>query len=166
MLPYRSTFTKTFSIGTSAYFAVASMIRMFAWCGMNRSMSSPVSPARSSAWSAASAMDRTAALKTSRPAIFTRWFRSSSTATSMGTRAPPAGRQSSSASVPSERVKLEIRPRPFSDRLTTAAPAPSPNRTAVDRSPQSTIELIFSVEITSAISARPDTRCPSAIDRA
>jgi hypothetical protein len=36
-----------------------------------------------------------------------------------------------------------------------AAPAPSPNRTAVDRSPQSTMELIFSVETTSAISGPP-----------
>src|SRR5690606_18770883 len=46
MLPYRSTLTKTFSMGMPAYRAVASMIRMLAWWGTNRSMSAPVMPAR------------------------------------------------------------------------------------------------------------------------
>src|ERR1700694_651823 len=69
VLPNRSTFTYTLSIGTPACFAVASMMRMFAWCGIRRSMSAAVRPARCSAWSHASAIERTAALKTSRPAI-------------------------------------------------------------------------------------------------
>src|SRR5436190_21812068 len=69
VLPKRSTLTYTLSIGTPACFAVASMMRMFAWCGIRRSMSPAVSPARCSAWSHASAIDSTAALKTSRPAI-------------------------------------------------------------------------------------------------
>src|SRR5207244_3330292 len=69
VFPYRSTLTCTLSIGTPACFAVASMIRMFAWCGIKRSMSPLESPARSSVLSHASAIERTAALNTSRPAI-------------------------------------------------------------------------------------------------
>ena len=40
VFPYRSTFVNIRSIGRSRPFATASMIRMFAWCGMNRLMSS------------------------------------------------------------------------------------------------------------------------------
>src|SRR5256712_5033513 len=69
VLPKRSTFTYTLSIGRPACFAVASMIRMLAWWGMRRSMSPAASPARASALSQASAIERTAALNTSRPAL-------------------------------------------------------------------------------------------------
>ena len=71
MLPYRSTFTNTLSMGIFAYFAVASMMRMFAWWGTRRSIWSAVTPARCRAVSAASHMARTADLNTSGPAIFT-----------------------------------------------------------------------------------------------
>src|SRR5207249_549162 len=73
VLPNRSTFTYTLSIGRPACLAVASMIRMFAWCGISKSMSAPVSPACCSAWSQASAIDSTAALNTSRPAILMKY---------------------------------------------------------------------------------------------
>ena len=39
VLPYLSRLTNILSIGRSRPLATASMIRMFAWCGMNRSMS-------------------------------------------------------------------------------------------------------------------------------
>src|SRR5690606_32728959 len=162
MLPYRSTLTNTFSIGMPAYRAVASMIRMFAWCGTRRSMSAPVRPARISAWSAASAIDRTAALNTSLPAIFTKCDRSSRTVASKGMRAPPPGRQSSSASVPSERMKLDTIPRPFVLRRPITAPPPSPKSTHEERSVQSVMALIFSVDTTSATSPRPAASHPSA----
>ena len=46
VFPYLSRLTNIFSIGRSRPFATASMIRMLAWCGMNRSMSSGVRPDR------------------------------------------------------------------------------------------------------------------------
>ena len=69
MFPYRSTLTKTFSIGIPAYLAVAWMIRTFAWCGTRMSMSSAVNPAFCRAWSQPSAIERTALLKISLPCI-------------------------------------------------------------------------------------------------
>src|SRR5881296_989598 len=51
-----------------ACFAVASMMRMLAWWGISRSMAPASRPARCSARSQASAIERTAALKTSRRA--------------------------------------------------------------------------------------------------
>src|SRR5436190_118789 len=72
--------------------------------GIRRSMSDPVSLAPSRARSAASDIDRTACLKTSRPAIFTRCDRFSSTSADIGVVAPPSGRYSRSASFPSLRM--------------------------------------------------------------
>ena len=46
VFPYLSRFTNIRSIGRSSPLATASMIRMFAWCGMNRSMSEGSRPAR------------------------------------------------------------------------------------------------------------------------
>ena len=46
VLPYLSRFTNIRSIGRSRPLATASMIRMFAWCGMNRAMSDGSSPDR------------------------------------------------------------------------------------------------------------------------
>jgi hypothetical protein len=66
-------------MSSPAYLAVASMMRMFAWCGTSKSISSAVIPACWSATSHASAMERTAFLKTSRPSMCTRWRAVSST---------------------------------------------------------------------------------------
>ena len=70
VLPYRSTLTITFDIGRPACLAVASMIRRLAWWGTSKSTWSAVTPARRRASSQASAIASTAALNTSRPAIF------------------------------------------------------------------------------------------------
>ena len=48
------------------------------------------------------------------------------------------------------------------DRLRTAAPAPSPNKTHVERSVQSTIELIRSDPTTRIVSPTPVAMSPSA----
>ena len=60
VFPYWSRLTNIFSIGRSRPLATASMIRMFAWWGMNRSMSAAVRPAFSTAASAVDASVRVA----------------------------------------------------------------------------------------------------------
>ena len=60
VLPYLSRLTNIRSIGRSRPLATASMIRMFAWCGMNRSMSDGWRPDRSMAVSAVVASVRVA----------------------------------------------------------------------------------------------------------
>src|SRR5215216_1978335 len=89
--------------------------------------------------------------------------RSDNTSLEYGREAPPLGRQRRSPSVPSLRTKVDRIPLPWVlERLTIAAPAPSPNSTHVERSCQSVIALSFSTPMTSAVSALPDAIIPSA----
>ena len=67
-----ATVCTTRSIGRPSFFAVAAMMRMFAWCGTSQSMSAAVMPLASSAWSTVSPSFWTAVRKTSRPAICTK----------------------------------------------------------------------------------------------
>ena len=109
------------------------MMRMLAWWGTTRAMSSAVTPAWSSDRWAESTITRTARRKTSLPSI-------SEVAADVGVRAG-AGAEPSRAEVPAEQS-----PGPSTARATTA-PAPSPNRMAVLRSSQSMIRLIVSAPI-------------------
>ena len=69
VFPYLSRFTNIRSIGRSRPLATASMIRMLAWCGMNRSMSDGCRPARSMAAKAVEARVRVANRYVSLPSI-------------------------------------------------------------------------------------------------
>ena len=60
VLPYLSRLTNMRSIGRSRPLATASMMRMFAWCGMNRSTSPGAIPALPTAASAVEASVRVA----------------------------------------------------------------------------------------------------------
>ena len=71
VLPCRSTVTTTRSIGRSSFFAVPSMMRIFAWCGTSQSISEGFSPFFSIASVTTSDIRRTAWMKTFLPSITT-----------------------------------------------------------------------------------------------
>ena len=109
VLPYRSRLTKIRSIGRSRPFATASMIRMLAWCGMNRSMSSGVRPDRRSTpgpWSPSSSSrtDTWRCPPSGRSARRGRWCRRRAVPSPRrpGARScrPPAGRSSARCRAP------------------------------------------------------------------
>jgi len=64
-----ATVTITLSMLKPSFFAVASMMRMLAWCGTSQSMSAPVMPLWASASWAHSPSTRTASLNTAWPSI-------------------------------------------------------------------------------------------------
>ncbi len=135
MLPYFWTVTMTRSIGTPAYFATDSMMRRFAWCGITRSIWSPVTPASRITRAQASLMPFTARLKMVWP--------SKSQMVSPNVMPRPAYPQPTprtrstcraSASQPSTEPST---PSAVSDAWTTTAAAPSPKSTATLRLLQS-----------------------------
>src|SRR6266540_664817 len=116
-------------------------------------MSSSSSPASRVASIVASDIRRTAALKVSWPCIRMTW--SSWPARIEG------------APLPSEcRTMWPMRPRPSSEAVTRAAPAPSANSAAVPRSVLSVKRLSTSAPITSTLSARPPSTCAVASESA
>src|SRR5207245_4068468 len=71
VLPYRSTFENTIDSESFRRRTAASIIRVFAWCGISRSMSSVLSLAAWSACVTDSGSTRVANRNTSRPCILT-----------------------------------------------------------------------------------------------
>src|ERR1051326_3248092 len=112
------------------------MMRRLAWCGTSRSTSAGVRWLDLSAIATDSGILVDANLKTSRPSITGRCMPCSSIATlTNGSCARPGpSTQSFSAKRPSAKMCVESTPRPSSSTgPSTAAPAPSPNNTAVSR---------------------------------
>ena len=130
------------------------MMRRFAWCGTNTSTSATVSPAAVSARVAESTETVVANLYTCAPSMRTYGVAAGSVL------CPAAATSSSSAPEPSEPSSKPRMPvvEPF--RASTTAPAPSPKRTHVERSPQSSRREKTSVPTTSTVSARPALSWP------
>src|SRR5437667_421856 len=102
---------------------------------MNRSTSATASLLASRASRAAASKVLTATLKVSLPFILRYCCRPASIASDAGKRDPPPGTHTKSQRSPSECKWVERTPRSSSDGSSKAAPAPSPNRVQVRRSP-------------------------------
>src|SRR6185369_6201805 len=148
----------TFSAGRPNFWAVASRIRWFAWCGTTQSTSAAVRPAASSTSFITSARLTTAWRNTSRPFI-------RSLPTVPVVEGPPST-NSRSLWRPSAWSLVARMPPSVSSAPRTSAPAPSPNSTQVARSSQSRIRLNVSAPITSAFCALPERSIESATDKA
>ncbi len=102
-------------------FAAASMMRMFAWCGMNSSTSSTATPARRTASRAASGITRTANLNTSLPSMWMNVASGSLHRSTAGSSEPHAGTDSFGPPLPSAPRYVERTP-PSSTGPSTHAP--------------------------------------------
>src|SRR5690625_24818 len=161
LFPYSSTVTTTRSISSPSFWRAASMMRRFAWWGTNRLMSAGSRPAFSTASRVDVSMTRTANLNTSRPFMYSE----SASSVPSGRRVPMLRWCRWRAPLPSAPVTIDFRPYRSGTASTTAAPAPSPNRTAVERSSQSTIFVSASAPITSTFSCLPASTRPAATSR-
>ena len=144
VLPVRSSTMAALSMGMPSRLRAASMIRMLAWWGTTRPMSSMVTPARSMALVAAASRASTARRKTSLP--FMKIF-------------PPCSQVRMLAAEPSDMRSQPKRVGLLADRSMTTAPAPSPNRTQVPRSVQSMMPQRPTLPITKMVSTPPSANC-------
>src|SRR4051794_18753600 len=135
--PTRSLATTT-SGPRPSRFTMPSMMRVLAWCGMKAASSSGRTPAFSQVSSANGARAVVAQRKTIWPSCWMYGCQPSIRSTSPLSGAEPQSTGPTPGSSPS------------ATPVTTAAPAPSPNRTAVLRSVQSVTSDSFSAPITSA----------------
>ena len=122
----------------------ASMLRMLAWCGTTRAMSSITTPAVSIALRAVLSMASTARRNTSLP--FMKIL-------------PPCSQERISAADPSDMRSQPSRVGESADRWITTAPAPSPNSTHVPRSVQSTRPERASLPMSRIVSTPPAANC-------
>ena len=163
VLPYRSTFLNTRSAGNFKRCPTASMIRSLAWCGMKTLISSLAKPCSFKSSAVTSAMALTATLKVSLPFIRIYGSLCSMDFGSLGGWfEPPPGMQMKSAYSPLDFIRLPRIPWSPFVAWSTTAPAPSPNRTQVERSLQSTYRVRISPPMTRTFSALLDWMSPSA----
>ena len=144
VLPVRWRTRAAFSRGIPSRLRAVSMIRMLAWWGTTRAMSSIDVPARSMAVVAAFSMASTALRNTSWPCM---------------TILSSCSQYRRSAAEPSD---IRSQPRRLGWeplRSITTAPAPSPNRTQVVRSSQLVNRLSASLPIRRTRSMPPSTNC-------
>src|SRR6266540_362809 len=163
VLPYFSRFIQHFDAGISSRCSVASRIRLFAWWAMTYFTSPGASFSAASTSRQLSSRARTATLKTSAPFIFTKWVRSRTTFSEIGSFEPPPGWSRIGTYEPSAWRRVVRSPRRGSSvGFSTIAPAPSPKRMQVFRSVQSVRRVSASAPTTSSFFTAPDAMNRSA----
>ena len=132
-------------------FEATCKIRVLAWCGMIKSMSSMLSWASSTTSRVAWPMMRVAKRKTCWPFIFIKVSPRATASCVTGSRVPRPTVNRSPPD-PSEPSRLERTPPGSSDASSKTAPAPSPKSTQTLRSVQFITLLIDSVPMTRTLS--------------